>query len=236
MVPMNSSCAELRPESAPGQNEDRIIRVFVGLPEQKRAPLPPGHPRHRLALYALERQDTWTPEAHGVFWTAALCQWPAVGGARRTSEDLAVAAATLAREGLTVKQIALALGVKADTIHARDGTRPSPDVGEDTLRVREARQESQGVRLRRALGRLWEPERALPRVYLDRTDAPEDGTFNPLIALLPGSLVTAPAGDRYLARADAKRRELWHARRSANPRLEWAERERASMVAVSEEV
>ena len=71
---------------------------------------------------------------------------------------------------------------------------------------------------------------------LDGTGAPEDGTFNPLIALLPGSLVTAPAGDRYLARADAKRRELWHARRSANPRLEWAEGERPPMVAVSEEV
>jgi hypothetical protein len=227
---------ELHPESGPGQNEDRIIRVFVGLPEQQRARLSAGQEHYALALHALERQDDWSAQEHAAFWTVALRQWPAVGGRRRTSEDLAVAAATLAREGLTVKQIALALGVKADTIHARDGTRPSIDLGEDTLRLREAAQESQGARLLRAHGHLWEPERALPRVYLDGTDAPEDGFLNPLVELLPGALVVAPAGTRYLELADAKRRELWSAQRIRDPALEWAERGRAPMVAVSEEV
>ena len=217
MVQMHASAPDSRPGKQLGQNVERSVRVSTGLREHPRAPIPAGHRLHPLARYALRAQDSWTPEAHGAFWTAALVVWPAGGGRRSVVEDLSVAAALLAKDGLKREEIAQTLGVTPDSIRPRAGgperNRPSVEQGKAILDLEKEHEESQATRLRRMTGRLWVPEEAHPQVYLDGDDPPETGFFNPLVELLPGAVVTSEAGETYLALAQQKRRQLWYARR-----------------------
>ena len=197
-----------------GHNELGYGRLclMTGLLDDSRTPVSPGHRLYERARHAFDRRDEWEPWEHGAFFTALLPEWPG-SGPKPTRDALSLALALLVCDGLNWREAADAIGVSHDTVRFRDRSpqreRPSVDRGNDILQ-RQA-EESRGVLLRRMAGRLWDPFNALPRVLSEHEDGPEpdDAFFNPLVELLDGERLGSEAGEQYLARAQAKRRELW---------------------------
>lgn len=223
-------------ESTAGRNADEVsgLRVVTGHQEPPRKVLRPGDDLYPVAAHVLAEQDSYSVDRHAGLWFALLVTWPAADGRRRAVDDLSVAAAALARDGLEGPEIAAALGVSADTLRYRDRDytrreRPSVDRGEEILRRQEPEQsdaDAYGAALLRSCGKGWFAHEALPRVYEGTlADAPEEGFFNLRIyptrgvdeapALVEGSDKRAPHGARYLALADEIRRDRWYARRRA---------------------
>lgn len=180
--------------------------------DDPRRPLTPRNGvLYAAALLALEQQDEWTAEEHGAFWTMGLAVWPHPEGRPPHRDALSRSAALLKRDDLDP---CLALDVASDTLRPRernDRERPSVERGEELLRASE--EESYGVCMRRSVGDLWEPERALPRVYALGEDEPDGGYFNPLVVVVQGAHRVAPMAELYDRRTQEGRRGRWEAAR-----------------------
>lgn len=200
--------------SSPGEVTEDCLLVASGLADDRRAVLRPGTTLHARAQWVLREQDGFTAEAHAAAWSVLLPLWPLAS--REPSLDaLSIAAATLVRDGVTLRDANWELCATFDVIRPREArsgrARPSLERGERLLEVAEA--ESPGAYLRRALGTLWDPERALPRVLRDGELEPE-GVWNATLGLAALGLAAAP-GDQYVRRAKELLESRWYARREA---------------------
>lgn len=184
------------------------VAVVTGLADDPRRALTEARdgPAFFAALDAHERQDTWSAEEHGAFWSAALSWWPLEAARPPHRDALSISAALLAAEDLDP---AAALHVSADTLREREHAgreRASVRRGEELLE-----HDGYGVAMRRSVGELWDASEARPRLYVDGEDTPDPGYFNPLIRLARGAHRVTPAARRYGELAADARRAAWRA-------------------------
>jgi len=192
--------------------EDGLL-VASGLADDRRAVLRPGTTLHARAEWVLREQDAFASGSHGATWAVLLPLWP-LASREPSLDGISVAAATLVRDGMPLRDVNWELCRAFDVIRPRDArvgrARPSLERGERLLEVAEG--ESPGAYLRRALGTLWDPERALPRVYRDGELEPE-GVWNATLDLEVLGLSAAPS-DQYVSRAKELLESRWNARRT----------------------